>query len=864
MRIRILAILALGSASLFGQSLVGIIPSTVAAGTPSFSLQLNGGPFCSASYAVYQPPQTGSQQPIQLSTSYLSSSSLIATVPASLVADQKVASIYVNNFNCNSENTNSVYLTVGPAVAILPDTMPYGNVASLYSMQFQGLNGNGPYNFVLLSDLPGFTLDFNTGILTGTPKVTGDTSVTIQATDRLGARAQRTYIFHVEAQLLDISTLTLPRGTVGVPYDQFVKAAGGLTPYTFFFVQGNLPPGLALKSDNSGEILGTPTVVGTYTFTMGVRDSASAVATRSVTLIIDPVRATINPDTLPNGNVNVFYSQALTVTGGSAPFNWTIISSDNDGFRIDSSSGVFTGTASNAGTFHFTVQATDRNGLVTQKAYTLIIVNALAISTASLPDGVVGTSYSAALAATGSTAPFTWSILTGALPDGLALDTSTGKITGTPTKVGAFAFQVRVSIATGATAQKDFRITITAPLTPLLITTTLLPQGNTGKAYTATVAATGGTAPYTFSAPASALPPGLSFDGKTGTVSGTPTTAGNFAITFTVTDSTSKTATKDLSIRVVAPLAITPTTLPTATVGQIYTQTLTASGGIPPYRFASNLPTGFTLDPATGVFTGTPTTTDPLVFTVSLFDALGPVFLQPYTIAVNLPALPTPTIGGLPATSLPVQQPNVTLTLGDVFPVDITGTLTLTFTSAVGGSDDTVQFTTGGRTAAFRIPAGTKTAVFTAANVGVVTGTVAGTITVRAALNASGTDVTPTPAPVQRIVVDQAPPVITKVILNTTSTGYEVLVTGYSTTRSMVRGTFTFAATSNANLQTTSLQVALDTAFVTWFNSAASNATGGQFTLTMPFTTSGPSNAVSSVTVVLTNARGDSNAKSPQ
>jgi hypothetical protein len=254
----------------------------------------------------------------------------------------------------------------------------------------------------------------------------------------------------------------------------------------------------------------------------------------------------------------------------------------------------------------------------------------------------------------------------------------------------------------------------------------------------------------------------------------------------------------------------------------------------------------------------------PLSFSVTVTDSRGTAATKAFTASVNLPALPTPSISGLPATSPPAQQPSVSVSLADVFPVDLTGTLTLTFASAVGGSDDTVQFTTGGRTAAFRIPAGTKTAVFNSSTVGVVTGTVAGTITVTASLNAGGTDVTPTPAPVQRIVVDQAPPVITKVVLNTTSTGYEVLVTGYSTTRSMVRGTFTFAATSTANLQTTSLQVPLDAAFLTWFNSTASNATGGQFTLTMPFAASGPSNAVSSVTVVLTNSRGDSNAKSPQ
>ena len=151
------------------------------------------------------------------------------------------------------------------------------------------------------------------------------------------------------------------------------------------------------------------------------------------------------------------------------------------------------------------------------------------------------------------------------------------------------------------------------PSTPLSITTTSLAPGHTGTAYSATLSATGGTAPYNWTVKSGALPTGLSLSAA-GAISGTPTAAGASSFVALVTDSKSGSATSgNLSIAISGGmLQITTTTAPTGTVGTAYPSfQLAATGGVPPYSWAvttgSSLPAGLSLSTA-GAVTGIPTT----------------------------------------------------------------------------------------------------------------------------------------------------------------------------------------------------------------------------------------------------------------
>ncbi len=249
----------------------------------------------------------------------------------------------------------------------------------------------------------------------------------------------------------------------------------------------------------------------------------------------------------------------------------------------------------------------------------------LAIGTQSLPSGTSGVSYITDLAITGGTAPYT--ITATGLPAGLRISNRRLAIIGDPTASGTFSVALTVtdSSSTRQTARKTLSLLISGTATsPLTISTTALPAATAGTAYSTTIAASGGTTPYTYSA--SGLPGGLSINSSTGAITGTPTSSGTASVAISVKDSTTptaKTASTTMSLVVsaasISPLTISTTSLPAATAGSAYSMSVVASGGTKPYTYsASGLPGGLSISSSTGAITGTPTAsgTDSVAITV--------------------------------------------------------------------------------------------------------------------------------------------------------------------------------------------------------------------------------------------------------
>jgi hypothetical protein len=246
------------------------------------------------------------------------------------------------------------------------------------------------------------------------------------------------------------------------------------------------------------------------------------------------------------------------------------------------------------------------------------------ITTESLPDGVVGTEYSATLTATGDT-PITWSISVGALPAGLSISPNTGKISGMPTTANTYNFTVKATNA-GGNGTKEFTIVITTTAVAPVITTTTLPDGVINTEYSATLAATGDT-PITWSIGTGELPTGLSINATTGKISGMPTTADTYEFTVKATNAAGN-DTKNLSITItttaVAPV-ITTTTLPDGMVNEDYAVTLSATGSAPITWSIANgaLPEGLSLNAESGMISGTPTIAGTYDFTVKAENTVG-------------------------------------------------------------------------------------------------------------------------------------------------------------------------------------------------------------------------------------------------
>ena len=191
--------------------------------------------------------------------------------------------------------------------------------------------------------------------------------------------------------------------------------------------------------------------------------------------------------------------------------------------------------------------------------------------------------------------------------------------------------------------------------------------------------------------------------------------------------------------------------------------------------------------------------------------------------------------------------------------MDVLVTLTLTFAPDSGPDDPTIQFSSGGRTARITVPAGATTG---ATDVGVQTGSVAGLIAITAQMQAGGQDVTPSPAPRSTIRIAAAAPVIVPGTLTAVrnSTGFTVTLTGYVTDRELTQAVFQFTAAAGGNLQTATVTVPIDALFAAYFSGSSAAPFGSQFTYTQPFTVTGSTQAVASVTVTLANKIGQSAA----
>lgn len=361
---------------------------------------------------------------------------------------------------------------------------------------------------------------------------------------------------------------------------------------------------------------------------------------------ITPVQSplTVTTTSLADGTETVAYSQQLQASGGLPGYTWALAAGSSlagTGLTL-LPGGELQGTppGSSTGTYNFTVEVSDTDGHTATKPLTLIIDSGIAITTSSLPDGSESVAYSQTLSSSGGGGATAWAIDSGALPPGLALNASTGAISGTPTVADVFNFVVKVTGTDTSTALAPLSITITEPLA--VTTSSPLAVGVVGSSYHLQLSSVGGIGPNNWSTSGS-LPGGLSVD-SAGLLSGTPTGSGTFTFTAEVTDSLTTTATKDLTVTINPALTIATTSVPNGTVSTAYSQALATSGGVGPDSWAvtaGELPAGLSLEQHTGEIVGTPTSVGAFDFTVTATDSLSATASQPLSIAVG--AAPTPS-----------------------------------------------------------------------------------------------------------------------------------------------------------------------------------------------------------------------------
>ncbi|WP_309919932.1 putative Ig domain-containing protein [Xanthomonas sp. 1678] len=454
----------------------------------------------------------------------------------------------------------------------------------------------------------------------------------------------------------------------------YVARVGTLT-----FAPGTTAQGVAIT------VNGDTAVEPNETFSVdlsGASNAGIARATGTGTITNDDAVVTVGPASLPSATAGTAYSQNLSASGGTAPYSFVISAGALPAGLTLSAAGVLSGTPTASGSFNFTATATDSGGSPTSgnRAYALVVASpTLTLPATTLAGGTAGQAYTAAInPATGGIAPYTYTLSAGALPAGVTVNSATGALSGTPTVAGNFNFSLTATDSTTGSAgqaSQSYSLSIVSPT--LSIAPPTLPTGTAGSAYSQTLSASGGTAPYSYAVSAGALPTGLSLAAG-GALAGTPTVAGSFAFTVTVTDAGSFTAAQAYTLSIAAPtLSVAPPTLPSGTVGNAYSQTLSASGGTAPYSYAvsaGTLPAGLTLA-AGGALSGTPTAIASSTFTVTVTDAHGFTAAQAYTVAIAA-AVPAPVA---------VDDTGATL---------VETALTLAVTGNDTGSIDTIAVTT--------------------------------------------------------------------------------------------------------------------------------------------------------------------------
>jgi hypothetical protein len=277
------------------------------------------------------------------------------------------------------------------------------------------------------------------------------------------------------------------------------------------------------------------------------------------------VTITISPASLAEMTAGTAVDQTITASGGTAPYTFAVTDGvPPDGLAL-SNSGALTGTPSAAGEYGFTVTATDALDNTGARAYEGEIEPApevtIIVSPASLDAMTAGTAVDQTIAASGGTAPYTFAVTDGALPDGLALSNA-GALTGTPSAAGEYGFTVTATDALDNTGARAYDGIIGSALADLVITPASLGDMTVGVPFTVSMSAAGGTAPYTFAVTDGALPAGLTLD-EDGNITGTPSASGAYDVTITVTDSglspaAASTASITYSGTVLAPVPIMP------------------------------------------------------------------------------------------------------------------------------------------------------------------------------------------------------------------------------------------------------------------------------------------------------------------
>jgi uncharacterized protein YhjY with autotransporter beta-barrel domain len=376
-----------------------------------------------------------------------------------------------------------------------------------------------------------------------------------------------------------------------------------------FAATGTLPNGVNFNTA-TGVLSGTPTQAGTFPLSITATNSSGTSSAQSFTLQVNYATPVVTSGATANGTGDVpGFSYQITAT--NLPQSYSVTGALPTGVTIDTSTGLVSGTPTQAGTFPVTVNAINPAG-TGSKAVTITIASGTpVITSANTANGLSGQAISYQITATYG--PHTFNAA--GLPAGVTINTGTGLISGAFPSPGSFPVTVS---ATGPGGTGQLVVTFTIGQGPPQVTSANSAVGATGNPMSYQITATQSPTSYN----ATGLPPGLGINTATGLISGTPTSGGSFPVTVSATNAGGTgQLVVTFTISVLAPAITSPATA----TGQSFvamTYQITAINAPLTYG-ASGLPPGLTVDVNTGLISGAPTATGVFNATVTSSNGAG-------------------------------------------------------------------------------------------------------------------------------------------------------------------------------------------------------------------------------------------------
>ena len=503
-----------------------------------------------------------------------------------------------------------------------PQTFTFSQYEPIWYQQIQVNGGLPPLNITVTgTPLPvGVTLDRESGIFRGSPMATGNFYTTVTIRDSYAPAPEVTSVqvsIQVAPPPFSVAQSLPSKLLLNRTFSGKIMAMGGIPPYNFVMTSGAVPPGLTSIDASTGQISGTPTTAGYYSFSVSVTDSSSPALSSNASFSITVASPLGRNDTIATATAidNGYYFASISPY--IDPPDAAPLPADSDFYKLTSISSAVvhltTGTGAVSG------------GVLLDTVLEILDANGTRLASCNQPGN--------------TSTNFTSACINDDIPDPPTTDSALDfKVPGPPSTPATFYIHV-LDWRGNARPDLIYSLNVSGVVDPLQITTASLIPAARGLSYSQQLTSANGTAPISWSLASGSLAPGITLS-SSGMLTGTATTDGTFSFSVKATDAATppQVVTAAEQIQVVDPVRIVSSpTLPAACVNQPYTFPLQSSGGIQPFfwGFVAAPWMGINLDSSTGVFSGTSSKTGFFTGKVSLSDGTSHFFTQNISITVN-------------------------------------------------------------------------------------------------------------------------------------------------------------------------------------------------------------------------------------